>query len=168
MRLKKWQLQEQTRLKGVALLKKGVAVTEISRRLGVSRTVVYNWQERGTGPGSQIQKCGAKPKLTVAQRSRLEKLLERGAVAYGFTTEVWTGERIARVIYEQFDVSYHPKFIPWLLKSWNWSWQKPARRARERDERAIAEWVRHQWPRVKKTPGGGARPLRSLTKAGSR
>ena len=30
-----------------------------------------------------------------------------------------------------------------------WSHQKPERRAGERDEQAIARWMRTQWPRVK-------------------
>jgi len=39
-----------------------------------------------------------------------------------------------------------------LLHHFGWSWQKPARRARERDEAAIQRWVKQAWPRIKKTP----------------
>lgn len=157
MRLKHWQEQEQVRRKGVALLKAGVTPTDIARRLGVSRVTVYNWQERGVGAKARIRPCGRKAKLADNQRARLERILEHGPVAYGFSTEVWTGERIARVVREQFGVSYHPRFIPWLLRSWGWSWQKPVRQARERDEAAIRRWVQERWPQVKKTPNAGVR-----------
>jgi len=131
--------------------------TEIARQLGVSRVTVYNWQARGGGRQAQIRPCGRKSKLAVSERARLERILERGAVAYGFSTEVWTGERIVRVVAERFGISYHPKFIPWLLRSWGWSWQKPVRQARERDEAAVRRWTLKRWPQVKKTPGAGMR-----------
>jgi hypothetical protein len=35
-----------------------------------------------------------------------------------------------------------------------WSYQKPERRALERDEEAIDRWKRKNWPRVKKTLRG--------------
>lgn len=148
---KRWQVQEQVRLQGMHLSKAGLSPTQVARQLGVSRMTVYNWAKRGATPSAAIQPAGRKPKLTGDQRARLERILEEGAVARGFSTEVWTGERIARVIREEFGVSYHPRFIPWLLRSWGWSWQKPARRAKERDEEAIAHWVRREWPRIKKT-----------------
>jgi transposase len=157
MRLKKWQLQDQVRQQGLDLLRAKVSIAEVARRLGVSRVTVYHWKDRGRGKGASIHPCGRKPKLTVPQRARLERLLERGAVNYGFTTEVWTGERIARVVATEFGVAYHPRFIPWLLRSWGWSWQKPGRQAIERNDGAITQWIRHEWPRVKKTPNGGMR-----------
>jgi transposase len=155
MTAKKWELQEQIRLDGVERLHAGASPTEVARELGVSRLTVYNWKARGTGKSARIRPCGRKAKLTIHQRAILERILERGAVAYGFTTEVWTGERICRVLQERFGVRYHPKFVPWLLRSWGWSWQKPARQARERNEQAIAEWVHREWPRIKKTSGAG-------------
>jgi hypothetical protein len=33
-----------------------------------------------------------------------------------------------------------------------WSLQRPERRAVERDESAIARWIAHEWPRIKKGP----------------
>ncbi|MFJ3728923.1 winged helix-turn-helix domain-containing protein [Streptomyces sp. NPDC090045] len=36
-----------------------------------------------------------------------------------------------------------------LLKRHGWSWQGPARRALECDERSVELWKREVWPRVK-------------------
>ena len=38
-----------------------------------------------------------------------------------------------------------------------WSLQRPERQARERDEQAIARWVAHEWPRIKKGLPNAAR-----------
>jgi hypothetical protein len=37
-----------------------------------------------------------------------------------------------------------------------WSRQRPSRRALERNEEAISNWVAKDWPRIKKAPGAGA------------
>jgi transposase len=39
-----------------------------------------------------------------------------------------------------------------LTQRLGWSLQRPERQARERDEEAIARWVAHEWPRIKKGP----------------
>lgn len=84
----------------------------------------------------------------------MEKILEGGAVRYGFPTEVWTGKRIAKVIRDRFGVAYHFKSIPYLLHLLGWSWQKPRKNALERDEAAVAHWVRYKWPRIKSPDAG--------------
>ncbi|MGH7264717.1 MAG: winged helix-turn-helix domain-containing protein [Candidatus Rokuibacteriota bacterium] len=38
----------------------------------------------------------------------------------------------------------------------NWSWQKPERRARQRDEAAIAHWKTTTWPHIRKAARRGA------------
>src|SRR5712691_9169189 len=50
---------------------------------------------------------------------------------------------------------YHPAHVWRILQGLNWSLQRPARRARERDEAAIGQWRRRRWPQVKKTRGAG-------------
>jgi hypothetical protein len=49
-------------------------------------------------------------------------------------------------------VRFHPGHVWRLLRRLGWSPQRPARRARERDEAEIARWREQEWPRIK----GGA------------
>jgi transposase len=83
---------------------------------------------------------------------RLEKKLLKGAQAAGFPTDLWTCPRVARLISSLFGVTYHVDHIGRLLHMLGWSPQKPERRAIERDEEKIRQWVKHQWPRIKKKP----------------
>jgi integrase len=70
----------------------------------------------------------------------LKGVLLRGAEAAGYRTELWTLKRIGEVIRKQFGVRYSPVGVWALLRhGLGWSWQKPERRALERDEAAIAQ-----------------------------
>jgi len=40
----------------------------------------------------------------------------------------------------------------------DWTWQRPARRAVERDEEAIEQWVEKRWPQLKKHSWRAAPP----------
>lgn len=147
---------ERRRRRAVALLQQGVPPVEIARRLGVDRRSVRRWRaryKRGGAAALAAQPVPGRPsKLDARARRRLEADLLRGARACGFPTDLWTCPRVAEWIRRRFGVRYHVDHLSRLLHALGWSPQKPERRARERDERAIRRWVRQRWPQVKKTP----------------
>jgi transposase len=100
--------------------------------------------------------------------AKLEAALRAGPAAHGFPTEVWTLPRVATVIERLTGVIHHPGHVWRVLRALGWSLQRPGRRARERDEAAIAQWKRQRWPQLKKTPRGSAPGSSSRTKAASR
>jgi transposase len=57
---------------------------------------------------------------------------------------------MAAVIQLAFGVSYHPRQVGRLCQALRWSPQKPARRARQCDEAAIAQGRDETWPALKK------------------
>jgi len=71
-------------------------------------------------------------------------------MANGYRTELWTTARIAELIEKKFGVRYHRDHIGRLMASLGWTYQKPARRALQRDERKIEQWKKEDWPRIKK------------------
>jgi transposase len=141
----------------VGLLREGTSVTEVARRLGCSHSSVILWREavrrRGLTALQARPASGRPPKLTARQRAKVPRLLLRGAVAWGFETQLWTTRRIATVIEREWGVRFHRAHVGRLLSALGWSCQKPERRAVERDEPAIARWKRYRWVEVKKKPG---------------
>jgi transposase len=98
--------------------------------------------------------------LLASQQEQLKAVLLRGARAAGYATELWTLKRVGEVIGKRFGVRYSPVGVWALLRhGLGWSWQKPERRALQRDEAAIAQWRREEWPRIKKrrAPGRASR-----------
>jgi transposase len=97
---------------------------------------------------------GRPPKLSAKEKERLVHWLLQGALAHGYSTELWTCDRIATLIRKEFRVHYHRDHVGRLMRQLGWSYQKPERRALERNEKAIEHWKRREWPRVKKTLHG--------------
>ena len=146
--------QEARRLQAWQLEQKGWVQRRIADALGVSEGAVSQWMRcaREGGPEALRHRPhpGASRRLSPQQLARLPDLLYRGAEAYGFRGQVWTRGRIAAVMRLEFGVSYHPVHVGRLLKALRWSPQKPARRARQRDEVAIARWREESWPAIKR------------------
>jgi transposase len=146
-RLQAWQLKQQ-----------GWPQRQIAEALGVSAGAVSQWMARARTVGPEAlrrrPRPGAPRRLSPEQLARLPELLHRGPPAYGFRGELWTRSRVAALIRLECGVSYHPRHVGRLLKEIGWSPQKPARRARQRDEAAIARWREDTWPALK----GGRRP----------
>jgi len=151
---------EKRRLKAMELLDTGLPLNEVARKVGANPSSVMRWRDARSRDGEQGLKpkpaAGRPPKLTPSQKKRLTKLLLKGAMANGYHTELWTTARIAELISRNFGVTYHQAHVGRLLASLGFSYQKPEGRALERDEEAIEEWKRKEWPRVKKTPNGWA------------
>jgi transposase len=78
----------------------------------------------------------------------LDTELDKGAVAYGFADQTWMLARIKMLIGRRFHKSYTIQGVAALLRRHGWSCQVPARRAVERDQAAVAGWVRETWPQV--------------------
>jgi putative transposase len=140
----------------MTLLNDGYQPVDVAQRVGVDRRSVRRWKAayRKQGEaGIQARPApGRPPALEAKDKTRLEKVLLKGAKAAGFPTDLWTCPRVAQVIWERFGVHYHVDHVGRLLHGLGFSPQKPARRAIERDEAEIQRWVKERWPRVKKTP----------------
>ena len=145
---------------------------EIARKLGVTRTSVHRWhlawQENGRDGLRGTGRAGRKPRLDREDLKELDQALREGAVAHGFATELWTLPRVARVIERLSGVHYHPGHVWKILGAMDWTLQKPARRAKERNKRQILRWIAKDWPRVKKTLADSGPGSSSRTRAGSR
>jgi transposase len=146
--------KEVRRLQAWHLKQQGWSQRQIAEALGVSQGAVSQWMTRAREGGPEALRRrpppGAPPRLTPAQLAQLPELLARGPEAYGFRGQLWTRGRIAAVIQLTFGVSYHPRHVGRLCHVIRWSPQKPARRARQRNEAAIAQWREETWPAIKK------------------
>ena len=141
-------------MRAMTLLDQGRSQAQVARQLGVTPAAVSQWVKARNQGGEEALRAkphaGPKPKLNDRQLKRLEKLLQRGPRKSGYPTELWTLKRVVEVIERHFGVQYDPSGVWHVLHRMGWSCQKPERRARERDEDAIVQWRKKDWPRIKK------------------
>ena len=149
-------LREYRRFRAWELHRQGWKQQAIADALGVTQGAVSQWLTRANEHGVEALRRrkapGAKPQLTPEQKAQIPELLKQGPEAFGFRGDVWTRDRVATVIHREFGVSYHPVHVGRILKALGWTRQKPERRARQRDEEAIARWQDERWPELQKKP----------------
>jgi len=146
---------ERRRERAIALLAQGLMPVEVARRVGVDRRSVRRWKAAYRQRGAAALKAKPAPgrprKMSAREQKRLARRLLKGARAVGFDSDLWTCPKVAELLQREFGIEYHVRHVPRVLRGLGFTPQKPARRAVERDERAISQWVKQDWARVKKT-----------------
>lgn len=141
---------EQRRVQAGRYFNSGKTAYFIEKHFGVSSTTAREWRTRWQNGTLQAGHQGNASKLTPAQKEEMAKRIRAGPRAAGYTTELWTLSRITALIAKTYQVRYHPCSVWRVLHALGFSCQKPARRARERDEQAIRAWVQVEWPKLQK------------------
>lgn len=151
---------EQRRLRAATLFEKQTKQAEIARQLKVSREAVSQWYEIWQQQGLEGLRSkghpGQKAQLTTSQKKEVERILLEGPIAAGYTTDIWTLNRIAAIIKKVSAISYHSGHVWHILTGMGWSCQKPKTRPKERQEKVIRHWRQKTWLRIKKKPENSA------------
>lgn len=150
----------------------GKRQVDVASELGVSAQTASRWHQRFLAEGKEglagAGRAGRLPRLSDEQLAQVERALTKGPRANGFATEMWTLARVAEVIETVTGIRYGQTQTWTVLRErLGWSRQRPARRAVERDDEAIATWVKKDWPRIKKALGAAAPGSSSKTRADS-
>jgi len=157
-----------SRLHAVALNMEGKSAPDIANLLKVHRSKVsiwlQNWQREGMDGILEGHRSGRPSSVSERQRQRLSDILDSGPVAYGFTSGVWTSPMVARVIEEEFSITYHPAHVSRLLHVLGFSVQRPKKLLAQADQVAQSRWIRYKYPNIKKKPRPKGRHSFSKTK----
>jgi transposase len=102
---------ERRRCRAVRLWRRGKAVMRVAQVVGARRGSVWRWVQpylQHGLPGLRARPIPGRPaSLSAEQKTYLTQVLLRGAVAAGYRTELWTLERIAKIIWKEFRVRYY-------------------------------------------------------------
>ena len=148
---------ESRRKQAGRLFRQGKRQADIVRLLEVSRQSASRWYQMWKAGGmkglGRTGKPGRNCRLDNKDLKAIEKALLKGARANGFNTDLWTLRRIGQVIARVTGVKYHQGHV-WriLARKMGWSLQRPAKRAKEKNEEAVSKWIKETWPELKKSP----------------
>lgn len=146
--------KEQRRFLAAKDLENGMSQAEVSRKYHVDDSTACRWNQARKKNGLDGLKAtkapGRLPKLNPEQIEELIEILKDGAIKAGFQTDIWTGKRVSKLIKDQFDVDYHFKHIPRLLRALGFRQVKPKRKAHEQKPEVRQEWIENTWKYIKK------------------
>jgi transposase len=143
--------QEQRRLAVAQDLKNTqMTHTEIADKHGVTRSAVTKWNNILEEEGLEGLKStndegnqGPDPALNEADRQRIATLLDKGATAHGWPTELWTSDRVAELIEDEFGIDYTPRHCQRILHELGFRPVKPnAKPARRTRPKSSSGWPR--------------------------
>ncbi len=145
---------ERRRLLAVQRVLEGYSTVEVADFLGVDPSSVRRWLAEfhlHGAAGLAARPVPGRPlKLTTTQEKIVCRWVADNPTDHGFPTELWTGSRLALLIDQEFDVSFHPNYLSAWLRQRGYTPQLPRRVPRERDDREIARWLARDWPRIKR------------------
>jgi len=151
------ETREFLRRLAIARVLDGEAPEVLADLLGVSERSVWRWLSRWRDQGDAglaLRPGRGRPnKLTDDQIQQVLDWVEQSPTDFGFATERWTAPRLAWLIEKSFNIHLNARYLNDWARRHGVTPQMPQRQARERDEKLIAGWVAHRWPRIKKRSG---------------
>lgn len=147
---------EALRRRAVQLVSDGRTQASVAFALGIHAVTVAKWMacHRAEGDaGLAAKPTPGRPRfLSPAQEQQVKTWLTQKPTEHGFRTDLWSARRIVELIHRRFGVQFHPASLRRWLRERGYSPQRPARRARQRNDDAIVQWVANDWPRIQKKP----------------
>ena len=87
--------------------------------------------------------------MSEAQQAELRQCLETGDPEdYGIESRLWTRRSVQALIAQQCEVKIAVRTVGNYLKHWNYTPQRPLKRAYEQDPDAVASWVEQDYPAI--------------------
>ena len=143
---------------GIRLLNKGEKVSKIVETLGVSRAVIYLWKKALDENGGKAPKAkprgrkeGEKRSLTDEQESYIQICItDYYPEQLKFPFALWTRASIQELIKDKYGFVMPLRTISGYLAGWGFTPQRPQKRAYERKEPEVQEWLKKTYPEIKK------------------
>lgn len=140
-----------------AVVKSGESKTRAAKLFGFSRTSItkyvyeyelygeesFHYKKRGAPPGSRQY-------LSDTQIKELIKiLLNQTPDELSLPYTLWNSKAITDLIEDKFGIRYSGRGMRGLLKRLGFSSQKPIKRAYQRDEKKVEQWLTETYPAIK-------------------
>ena len=151
------------RKQAILLYKKGnMTQIEIGEVVGVGRNVICEWIKKWNLGGLKALKpaCSGRPvgtgrTLNASQERELQKcLIEKNPEQYKMDFALWTRSAVQGLIKELYAIDMPIRTVGHYLKQWGFTPQKPVKRAYERNDKKVKEWMDKTYPEISRQAQG--------------
>jgi transposase len=149
--------QEALRLRVVRAVESGMKKVEAAEKFCVTRQAIHNWMTAKKESG--IRSLRAKQQGRPRSRCKLEPwqaaqtvraIVGKGPEQMQLPFTLWTREAVQLFIKKKWKVSLSVWTVGRLLRQWGLTPQKPVRRAYERNDTAVQQWLREEYPLIQR------------------
>jgi transposase len=147
--------EHQRKLAVRRVLESGEKPSAVMKSMGLCRTSVYPWlrKARKNGLGALASRTSKGPKTLLSEKQKRQVrrwIVGKDPRQYGLDFGLWTRNIVRALIQEKFGLEVGLTCVGRLLAELDITPQKPLRRAYERDEKAVEQWRREDYPRLKR------------------
>lgn len=164
---------EHIRRLAVERVRKGEKPSVVIQSFGFHRTAIYKWlrvARRADAPSLRSRPCTGRHRTLSPQQEQQVRawICGKDPRQYGFDFGLWTRQIVREMIRDHFGIDLGVTSVGRLLARLEITPQKPLRRAYERDPKAVAQWVKVEYPRLKRYAKANAGTIFFLDEAGVR
>lgn len=145
---------ERRRLRAGRMFANGTSQYAVAKHFGVSTAAAHQWHTAWKADKKNGLRSKGHPGFpsayTPEKKQELKRIILAGPSAYGYATDFWTIDRIRAVAKKVLSVDLATKRTWATVIDLGFSVQRPERRAKERNEKAITDWKLKEFPRLKK------------------
>jgi transposase len=147
-------LSAAVRERAVRAVQDGMSCKAVAAAYGIERTTLYRWMQKYKADGqSGLERksgSGRLRKLEELGEDELRGLILKGALHFGYETDLWTVGRLRRVITEEFSIALSKNTVWRRLRDAGLTYQKPERQYYEIDEESRKKWLRYEVPKIRR------------------
>jgi transposase len=149
---------EMLRNQGIRLIKQGRTQAEVAQILGVRAATVSVWWKIYRTGGKQALKLtnpgpakGSNCYLNKDQEKEIQKLIvDKTPDQLKLPFALWDRKAICQLIYDRYGIKLAIRTMGDYLKRWNYTPQRPLKRAYEQQPKLVKEWLDNTYPEIER------------------
>lgn len=142
----------------VRLYKELQSIKKVAKLVGSTEKTVGNWIRtwkqdglRTLKPKAAGRKKESGMRLSKLQQKQLQKIIvDRYPDQLKMDFALWTRKAVQCLIDIEFEIKMPIRTVGEYLKRWNFTPQKPIKRAYERSDKKVQKWLDEEFPEIKK------------------
>ena len=146
--------QETLRIRGVKAVFSGESPTKMSELLGVNQDTVFNWLAKyREGGWNSLKRRKAPGRPLIVQGRHLKwiyKMITKDPQQLKLPFALWTRKRVQQAIKEKYKISLSVTSVGRLMYQLDFTCQKPIHKAYEQNPSLVNEWLKREYPKIKK------------------
>lgn len=148
--------QQEIRRQAIKLLKEGRTARDVATMLEVSRKSVQGWKSAYQNGGMKALKARKQGRpmnsglvLSEERQLKVRKIIcDATPDQLKMPFALWTREAVQALISDLFGIDMERRQVGRYLKRWGFTPQRPVKRAYERSDKAVREWMDKEYPAI--------------------